>query len=353
MTFLQKFVLLIFILLVFFTESKGQSKNNSSDTVAKFNADYIKDYSNLLNIYLYGKIKYDRFNMRDKESGKTIKYSPNDQLNLGFGFLYKWLGVGIAINFPFINHDNDKYGKTTRLDCQTNMYLQSFVIDAYYLYYKGYYIENPKELFTDWNPDTSYIRPDIKTNSLGASVIYVFNNKKFSYQASFYCNRLQKKSAGSLLLGPIFSFYKMQADSSIVPYSIRDDFSENFDLQKTSILNFGITFGYAYTFVILKHIFLTASLTPSVMYKNYNLKPESQKEYKSSSHLSLGLQIRCALGYNGKKNFFGITYIDNDFLDEYYRNENIPGFKYNIGNIRFFYGRRFNFNPPRFLDKLF
>ena len=67
---------------------------------------------------------------------------------MGFGFNYKWLGLGIAFGLPAPAQDIEKYGKTTRFDFQLNIYSKKFVIDAFAQEYKGFHIKNPTELDT-------------------------------------------------------------------------------------------------------------------------------------------------------------------------------------------------------------
>ena len=178
--------------------------SQSKDSINSSTKSNIVDYSDKFALYLYAKQKTNHFGIYNLEV-PLIEYSPNDRLNIGFGFNYKWLGIGFAFNFGFVNNDNDKYGVTKRLDWQTNIYSKKFVVDFYLQYYQGYYVQNPQEVFPEWGEgDDMYIRPDIKSASLGIGAMYIFNHKKFSYKSAFLQTAIQKKSAGSFMMGGHF-----------------------------------------------------------------------------------------------------------------------------------------------------
>ena len=123
----------------------------------------------------------------------------------------------MAFNLPFINNDNDIYGKTRRFDLSTHIYGRKMIFDLAMQWYKGYYLANPENIVAGWQQGDPYpSREDIKVFTFGASGWYVFNHRKFSYRAAFTFNERQLKSAGSPVLGGGFSWYFVNADSSLV-----------------------------------------------------------------------------------------------------------------------------------------
>ena len=83
----------------------GAQDENSKQ--AKIDTVYIKDLSHKLSIRIFGVNKFTRFDIKDNGIDSLVSYSPNRNLNLGFGLNYKWFGLWIAFNFPFINNDDD------------------------------------------------------------------------------------------------------------------------------------------------------------------------------------------------------------------------------------------------------
>ncbi len=300
---------------------------------------YYADYSNKFALFLYAKQKYNSFSIYDPTSMKGLYYTPNEQLNMGFGFHYKWLGIGIAMNFGFINHDDDIYGKTTRLDWQTNVYMNKAVFDFYLQYYENFYIDDPQNTFSGWTGgDKAYVRPDIASVTLGLSGLYIFNHKKFSYKAAFVQTAVQKKSSGSFLLGGKVFIQGIGGDSSLFPAN--SDFDSLPRLQKHSALYMGLITAYAYSFTIKKYFFISMSLSATIQAgKVYNELENSLLfvEWVPVLHL----QPRVAMGYNKPKWYAGFSFVRDSHF-EGYRDDNDLEFAFHSGNFRIFAGMRFN-----------
>ena len=301
---------------------------------------YYDDYSNMLGLFLYAKQKYSSFGIYDISLDKTLLYSPNKQLNMGFGFNYKWLGIGIAFNLGFVNNDDELYGKTKRLDWQTNIYTSKAVFDFYLQNYEGHYIENPQQVFSGWkNGDAPYIRPDLRTVSLGLSGMYVFNHKKFSYKAAFMQTAVQKKGAGSFLLGASFFVQGIEGDSSIFPKG--SDFDSLPPVIAHSAIYFGLRTAYAYNFIIAKHYFASISLAAALEFGKTANKLDDESVYVSWNPI-IHLQPRMAFGYNKPKWYAGFSFVRDSYFEGSNRDVSDYEFSFKSGNFRLFAGMRFN-----------
>ena len=298
----------IFIFLLFSTYclSTLLAQEDSHDT-PKYDTNYIKDLSDRLSIRVYGISKFNKFEINDTESKSKVKYAPNSNLNFGIGISYKWFGLGVAINIPIINNDDNKFGKTTRFDAQTNIFTRNLAIDVYYQYYKGFYIENPGSYLNDWKPaDPHPQRPDITTTSLGGSCLYAFNYKKYSAKAAFVQTEMQKRSAGSFLLGGYFSWFDVLGDSSFIPFELKDYFDSTRHFNKVSVFGIGVAGGYSHTFVIWKKLYISLTLVPGIAIQTYDVKYKNGiSENSSGAFFSGRLTGRFALVYNSEKWYTG------------------------------------------------
>jgi hypothetical protein len=342
---LKKFILVTIILMIAFY--CGAQEKNSKQT--KIDTVYIKDLSDKLSIRIFGVNKFTRFDIKDNEIDSLVSYSPNRNLNLGFGLNYKWFGLGVAFNFPFINNDDDIYGKTKRFDAHTNIFTRNLAIDFYLSFYRGFYIENPESYLPDWTPGMPYPqRPDISTTKIGGSCIYAFKYRKYSTKAAFIQTDLQKKSAGSFLLGGFFSIFGIAGDSSFIPYELKEIYDPDLLFKKLSVFGAGVSFGYTHTFVLWKKLYVSFTLVPGISVQGYEIDYEEKPQQKTGSFLAGRLQARAALVYNTEKSYAGITAI-NDSYSGNTGKEQRSSLNYEVGVIRFFYGRRFNF--PTFKKK--
>ncbi|RAJ83402.1 uncharacterized protein DUF4421 [Chitinophaga dinghuensis] len=305
---------------------------------------YVEDYTNELTARLYSSRKYNRYDIVDVKLKKDILYRPNSPMNIGFGANYKFLGLNLGFNFPFVNRHNEKYGQTKYLDLQTHIYLRKIVVDFYGQTYKGFYIANPDKVFgkeyVTQNPYPQ--RPDIRNTAVGLNAQYIFNDKKFSYRAPNLQNEYQKRSAGSFLVGGDIFHVQVKGDSSLVPYYLEDTaFLHDFHYHKSSIISTTANAGYAYTFVYKHHWFLSLSVTGGLGVNRTKLFLED-----GSISRSFGWQInstvRAALGYNSANFFAGIHYVGTSNRSEMPLPNAFQTF--GAGNLRLSIVRRFPVN---------
>ncbi|OYT16959.1 MAG: hypothetical protein B7C24_04995 [Bacteroidetes bacterium 4572_77] len=318
----------------------GAVKPLTLDSLASKANEYCQDYSHKLSLFLYGKYKYNKFSIYHKEHKANLLYTPNGNFNTGFGFNYKWLGIGLAFNLGAINNDDEKYGETSRLDLQTNIYLKKMVVDFYFQYYKGFYINNPQDVFIPEDlQDHIYKRPDISTVSLGLSAMYVFNHEKFSYRSAFKQTSIQKKSAGSFLLGGTAFLQGVQADSSIFPS--QSYFEVLPKVKQHSAIYFGVESAYAHNFVIKKHFFVSLSLMLSMQFGFTNTTIEDLSVNTNVVPV-LHLQPRFAIGVNKPKWYAGFSFVQDNFAQFFDDKKQDWNYSFSSGHFRVFIGKRVN-----------
>jgi len=307
-----------------------------SDTLSN---QYYIDYSDKFSLFLYAKKKYNSFSVESIKLGKILEYTPNAPLNVGFGFTYKWLGIGIAFNLNLINHDDDKYGKTKRMDWQTNIYTQKVVIDFYLQTYKGFYLSNTDEIIEEGSEEEYYKRPDAVSYSAGIGAMYVFNHKRFSYKSAFKQTAIQKKSAGSFLMGGDIFFQKIHADSSLFPHDIFPEISpESVNHQG---LYFGILTAYAHNFIIKKQFFISLSLMASI-HLGFTQTNHNGEEYTNEAIPVLHLQPRSSFGINRPKWYAGLSFVTDAYGEIVDEKEEDISYAFSSGHYRIFFGWRFN-----------
>ncbi|NIG53633.1 DUF4421 domain-containing protein [Chitinophaga sp. Cy-1792] len=274
---------------------------------------YLKDLTEDLTFRFYGSRKYSKYDIVDIKKKKDILYRPNSPFNIGFGANYKFIGLNLGFNFPFVNRHNDKYGKTNYLDLQSHVYLRKLVIDLYASVYKGFYVANAEQVYgKDYTSQNPYPqRPDMRNTTLGLNTQYIFNDKKFSYRAPNLQNEYQKKSAGSLIVGGDFFYVKVKGDSSLIPSNIADTgFLHDIHYYRTDIFSSTANVGYAYTLVIERHWFVSLSVTGGIGVNRTNLYLENGKVTRDFGW-QINNTVRASIGYNSVKYFAGIHYVGN------------------------------------------
>jgi len=225
---------------------------------------YIEDLTDLLILRLYTLTKFNTLEILDP-AGRMIM-RPNGNTNLGVGFNYKGLGLGVAFGRPLSQSSIDKYGLTNRFDMQVSMYGKRIGMDGFVQWYKGYYMANPSD-FIDWDkPHLPQVR-DLQIFSIGGNGFYIFNRKKFSYKAAYLRNEIQKRSAGSFSSGIFFYHDMVRSDNGFLPAEMPDSIRTDFDLKGFDATSVGLSIGYQHTFVIKGNFFINFQLTPGIGYR--------------------------------------------------------------------------------------
>lgn len=304
----------------------------------KIDTSRIIDLSDKLGIYIYTTSKQNSLELKDLYTNKKLKLQPNGQTNLGFGFNYKWIRLGVAFGLPFLNKDDEKFGETKRLDLQLNIFMRSLGIDTYYQKYTGFYLNNPDDhvdSIYSFHPNIS----DMETSSLGLSAYYFFNSEKFSYKAAYTRNQIQKKSAGAFILGGFFNLNYAYSPSGFVPEELPDSIHDNYTLRGFETNVMGISFGYTYTLVFLKQFYVNASFVPGTGLRFSKIKKKDETEILLPV-ISGSATIRFSLGYESKHLYAGIKAISS--INSY--NYNTIDISSSTGNLQFYVGKRFDLN---------
>ncbi len=324
---------LLFSMHNLFAQESGISVSKPSS----FDSTYIESYDDWLVLRLYGIVKDFSFGLNTAYLSEEAELSPNQNLNVGFGFNYKWLGINFGFNFPFINNDDDIYGKTRRMDGQMNLYGRKFIFDGHFQLYKGLYLENPSS-FVDYEPSPKIYpqMPGHKVITLGGSFYYLFNYRKFSSRAVFTNNERQKKSAGSWMLGGFLENIFVKSDSLILPpVNGEEILKEEDNFRSAYIINLGIKGGYIHTFVIFNNYYFTISVKPGLGIGHTRFKfPDDHAKVQYTPFASVS--SRLAIGYSSRKYFWGFYAVNESY--SFAREELVVN--YGLGHLRFFFGVR-------------
>lgn len=276
--------------------------------------EYYKTYPDKLVLRTYMSRKYTGIGL--KIGDENYWYRPNSTLNMGVGATYDGLTLNLAYGFGFLNPDRNR-GESKYLDLQVHAYPKNWVIDVFGQFYNGYYLERKNINVAN---NESRIFPEMKLRKLGASVQYLFNGDKFSYRAAFLQNEWQKRSSGSFMAGlEVYGGQVRNAGGILHSLSYR----KNFDQIK--YFEIGPNIGYAYTWVIKKHFFITLSAASSLVLGRTYLSFEDGTE-KSNWSIRPNYLIRGFTGYNSDRWSINVNYVYNQV-----NLTPVSGYKTNLG----------------------
>ena len=332
--------LLLFLFISVFVSAQSQIEIDTHPVDTTTVTDRYVDYSDQLLLKVMSVVKSNDLELINTKNNQSILLKPYGISSLGFGFNYKWLGLGIAFGLPATPEEKAKFGKTKRFDFQLNIYSRKFVIDAFIQQYNGYYIVNPTDYIPTWNDSIMPQLPTMETTSASVGGYYVFNHKKLSYKAAYVRNAVQKKSAGSFLLGGFFSLdyagFPTGDTAQFVPTYFSQESQDSLPFNAYRSISTGISFGYTYTLVLWKKFFANVSLIPGVGSKNLIIYKNGQAyEERSAAGRFNG---RVAIGFESKHFLIGLTSntITGNFDFQHYQ------LKPSTSNVKFFIAKRFN-----------
>ena len=317
---------------------------------------YVKDHSEMLGVRLFTSTKYNALRIGNKNDGDDLVYRPTNQFNIGIGASYKKFTLNLGTGIPFVTTERrEKFGHSRYLDAQANIFSPERATNLFLQFFKGYHLADVKENQIGW-PEQETDRPfreDIEQFNFGITTLRVFNSKRYSYRAAFNQDAWQRRSQGSFLLGGYGTYYRLRADSSLVPSILSSEFDDEASIDRGDLIDLGPMGGYAYTLVLNQHFFITGSAALGVGLSMQYLESDPTEpgvdHYKGTTWgPGWHLQLRGGMGYNSARNQIGITF-NHEHIHYILPVQSM--FAWNVGNIRFNIVHRFD-KKVGFVDRI-
>ena len=336
-----RFILFLVVLILF--SQSGYSQLFDESNRLKYDTNYIKVYKDELTSRVFLARKQNGISISEKLLKPGLQYKTNDNLLLGLGYTYSFLNINLAVNVPFINSDDEKYGESKYLDLSIQTNFRSFMIDLYLQWNSGYYLSNPedfKEIHVQGAPLP--IRGDLRTTLIGTSVQYLFNSERYSYKASFLQNEFQKRSAGTPIVGAEAYWLLAMADTALSPYThLGHVYVSEDPYNQTDLFNFGVNGGYAYTFVWNELLYISLASTLGLA-GGYHTVHNTWDYNTLNEGLSVGVtnNTKISVGFNNNAYYVGLSFVRYS-ISQFIGTEG-DWMTYWSGNIRFNVVKRFN-----------
>lgn len=294
---------------------------------------YVTDLSDKLMVRALAMQKFNKYTLGEYGFSENLTYRATKNYHLGVGFTYDWVGANLTFRLPY--PDEKKAVHTRFFDLQSFFYFTKAVVDLYAISYKGYNLDN----YNIGAPQR--FREDLKIHNYGLNVQYILNHKRFSYRAAFVNNQIQRKSAGSVLVGAGLHYTHASGDSAIIPRDFHGGAFLNSDpFNISNSITLLVNAGYGYTFVYKENYFVTAALVAGPGINYVRLKTEATDAKDNHVHSGWHGVFRGAAGYNGEVYAMTLQYTN------YVGRNNIPitdGWQQlQTGGARVTITRRFN-----------
>lgn len=205
---------------------------------------------------------------------------------------YRGIGLGLAVN------PAKWAGKNKDFEFNLHSYGNRYGFDVVYLSSNTY-----KGKLTNGAERNDIDKGLVSQDALTLNFYYVFNGKRFSFPAAFSQSYLQRRSAGSWMLGASFdgSKTRIKADEEA---GTRDT--------KLSINELAIGGGYAYNLVAGKRwLFHLSALPTLTVYSKDRMTVDGERRKFSYSFPSGIITARGAAVYSWRNKFLGANMVFN------------------------------------------
>ena len=222
---------------------------------------------------------------------------------IGAGIGWKGLQVAASVNPAKLA------GKSSNTEININAYANRFGLDVVYNHAKSYSGKSHVEIPT-LDPPVDVVTP-LPKGSLGQQMIllsayYAFNWRKFSMPAAFAQSQIQRKGAGSLMIGASFHYTQFTID-----------ISETFEAARNSYLDkyfVAVGVGYGYNFVYKNWVFHLSDIPQFALYSRdklsyYHSELQATVSDDMASFFNIFNVARVAITYNFSRFFLSATMV--------------------------------------------
>ena len=207
---------------------------------------------------------------------QSITFAPEATVRIGPYFGWRWIFLGYTLDIKLLDFWNKN--NNPRQEYDLSLYSSMLGLDIYY-----------RKTGNDYKIRQLYLGKDINTDAIrgtdfggltstikGFNIYYIFNHRRFSYPAAFSQSTIQRRSAGSPLLGIGYTQHSLDVNwgelnrvisdrlGSQVPSNPIDSTLMFSEIKYTDI---SISGGYAYNWVFARNWVLAGSLSLALAYK--------------------------------------------------------------------------------------
>ena len=249
---------------------------------------YIEPQHYIYTVMLQNTNTYEEYTLYNKK-GQKISFAPDPSWRLGPYVGWSWVFLGYTLD---LKHINASSSHSSKKELDLSLYSSMLGVDFFWRQTGNDYHIQRMSLGDGVNADAMHkVDFDGFTASIsGLHLYYIFNHRKFSYPAAYSQSTMQRRSAGSWMVGLGYTRHQLEVDwdklSALVDERLgqdaahegksRIDSSLMFSKRKDS--DYSATVGYGYNWVFAHNMLFNASLSIGLAYNlSSSDKGESDK----------------------------------------------------------------------------
>ena len=227
----------------------------------------------------------------DEGNVQSLRMSPHHSVKFGVALGWRWLVLGYSINVAEPRKDRNLF------EFSFNLHSRMLALDLLLINHKAAPEETPSfRINSSKGFDTPLSKgtylPGVKAFTAYANAYYMFNHDKYSYTAAYSHSNLQKRSAGSWILGVQFNKQRLEMGNHA---AMPDAFKNlKFDYAK-----YNITGGYGYNWVVAPNFLVSATVMPAIGFNQViNEKATAGNVLSAFKNLNFDVLTRVGFVYN-------------------------------------------------------
>ena len=214
------------------------------------------------------------------------KLETDHNATLSLGLNWRGLSAGISLNPGRLSGRNKDY------ELNLNAYMNRYGVDVIY--------QDARTLSGNvtWGDQPGHVDKDwLRMRALNINGYYAFNHRHFSYPAAFAQSYIQRRSAGSWLVG--FSYMGGKLETT-------EQRPADMPTYRVWVGHLGVGGGYGYNWVTCRgHLLMHLSALPTVVIGNYsNIRVDDERRDMHTTFPDLILAERAAVVYNFNDKYF-------------------------------------------------
>ncbi len=216
---------------------------------------------------------YEKYSLSDK-AGQKVTFAPDMSFRMGPYAGWRWVFLGYTFDLSHISFSSSH---TNKKEFDLSLYSSMLGVDLFWRQTgNDYKIES---LSLGNGANTSAIKDTpfsgLKSSIRGFNLYYIFNHRKFSYPAAYAQSSVQRRSAGSALLGIGYTRHRLDIDlgdlQQVVMEKLKPTLGDVAQIDTTlySKVNYtdvSVSGGYAYNWVFARNFLFNASLSVGLAY---------------------------------------------------------------------------------------
>ena len=209
-------------------------------------------------------------------SEQSITFAPEATVRIGPYFGWRWIFLGYTLDIKHLDfwHRNNN----PRQEYDLSLYSSMPGLDIYYRKTGNDY--KIRQLYLGKNIDTEPIRGTnfggLTSTIKGFNLYYIFNHRRFSYPAAFSQSTIQRRSAGSPLLGIGYTQHTLTVDWNELNDVIKERLGNRVSsspidstlmFSEVKYTDVSVSGGYAYNWVFARNWVLAGFVSLALAYK--------------------------------------------------------------------------------------